>query len=77
MEEFLPITTFSRKDLACRVCGSLEDHGIPIMLEHIEIIEDETPYSAYRLLVPTVKRQHALRVIESVFRSEEQNTRAA
>ena len=77
MEEFLPITTFSRRDLANRACANLEDIGVPIMLEHIEIIEDGAPYSAYRLLVPTAKRQTALRVVESTLRSQEINRAAA
>lgn len=52
MERFVVLTSTSEQTLANRTCELLEDRGIPVMLEHREILNGSERASSYRLLVP-------------------------
>lgn len=52
MERFVVLTSTSEQTLANRTCELLEDRGIPVMLEHREILNGAERASSYRLLVP-------------------------
>lgn len=64
MEKFLVLTTTTEQILATRTCELLEDSGIPVMLEHIEILDGNTRAHGYRLLVPSQYSQTALRLVD-------------
>ena len=64
MDKFLVLTTTTEQRLANRACELLEDSGIPVMLEHIEIMDGNTRAHGYRLLVPAQFSQTALRLVD-------------
>lgn len=65
MDKFIHLTTIADRLIANRLCQSLEDAGIPVMLEHVDIIEHLQRASAFRLLVPTQLAQTARRLSEA------------
>ena len=65
MDRFLVLTTTTDQPLANKACEALEDAGIPVMLEHIEILSGKTRASGYRLLVPSQFTHTAMKVIDA------------
>lgn len=65
MEKFLVLTTTTEQNLAARACDMLENSGIPVMLEHIEILDGNTRAHGYRLLVPSQYSQSAMRIVDA------------
>jgi hypothetical protein len=67
-DRFLVLTTTFEQGLADRTCAVLEDAGIPVILEHVQIA-DRTPEniaykaSGYRVLVPAPHTQTAMRLV--------------
>lgn len=62
MEQFVVVITTTDQPLADRACAALEDAGIPVMLEHVEIHENNFRASGYRLMVPSQFVQSAQRL---------------
>jgi hypothetical protein len=65
MEQFLVLTTTTEQNLANKTCAALENAGIPVMLEHIEIVEGEDRASGYRVLVPSQFTATAMRLVKA------------
>ncbi|MCB0339368.1 MAG: hypothetical protein KDD53_07180 [Bdellovibrionales bacterium] len=65
MEQFFVLTTYSDHMVADSTCGLLEQAGIPVMLEHVEIHEAGVAASGIRLLVPFEYTQRAMKIIEA------------
>lgn len=65
MDRFLVLTTTTEQPLANKTCAVLEDAGIPVMLEHVEITHGETRASGYKLLVPSQFTQTAMRLVDA------------
>ena len=59
MDRYVVLTTTTEQNLAKKTCEALEDAGIPVMLEHREIVDGADRASGYRLLVPFQFRQRA------------------
>jgi hypothetical protein len=69
-DRFLVLTTTFEQALADKTCAVLEDAGIPVILEHVQISErgsKEAPYKAsgYRVLVPAPLTQTAMRLVSA------------
>ena len=67
-DRFLVLTTTFEQALADRTCAALEDAGIPVILEHVQISDrnaENIPYKAsgYRVLVPAPHTQTAMRLV--------------
>ena len=67
-DRFLVLTTTFEQALADKACAALEDAGIPVILEHVQISErdsDNAPYKAsgFRVLVPAPHTQAAMRLV--------------
>lgn len=65
MERFLVVSTTTEQSLANRSLSVLEEAGIPVMLEHVEIVAHgrRSSASGYRLLVPVDHVHTAMRII--------------
>jgi hypothetical protein len=66
MDQYLVLTTTTEQPLATRACDALEDAGIPLLLEHIEMSSGKHKASGYRLLVPSRFSQRARRLVDIV-----------
>lgn len=53
MEKFEVLTTTTEQKLANQTCEALEEAGIPVMLEHREIVEGPGRACGFRVLVPS------------------------
>ncbi|MFM1849006.1 MAG: hypothetical protein RL417_2480 [Pseudomonadota bacterium] len=67
-DRFLVLTTTFEQALADRTCAALEDAGIPVILEHVQISDrdlDDNLYTAsgFRVLVPAPHTQTAMRLV--------------
>jgi hypothetical protein len=65
MDQFLIIATLNHHMIANRTCAALEDAGIPVMLEHVEIEEDGISSTGYRVLVPSQHSSAATRLVNT------------
>jgi len=65
MDQFLIIATLTHHMIANRTCEALEDAGIPVMLEHVEIEEDGNSTTGYRVLVPSQYSSAATRLVNT------------
>jgi len=66
MEEYLPISTTSEREFATKCCDAIEKAGIPVVMEHIDIIQDGRFFPAFRLFVPIQFRQSGIKLIETI-----------
>lgn len=62
MDRYVVLTTIFEQVLANKTCEALEDAGIPVMLEHREVVSDDGRASNYRVLVPSQYTQTAMRL---------------
>ena len=62
MDRYVVLTTIFEQVLANKTCEALEDAGIPVMLEHREVVNDGERASNYRVLVPSQFTQTAMRL---------------
>lgn len=65
MDHYVLLTRISEQPLANRACASLEDAGIPVMLEHVEVKSGSTRASNFRLFVPGQHVQAAQKLVSS------------
>lgn len=66
MDHFLMLTTTTSRNKADRLCDRLEDAGIPVILEHIEVRDGALRAIGYRLLVPARNTAVALKLLGSL-----------
>jgi hypothetical protein len=64
MEKFQILTTTTEQSLANKTCAVLEEAGIPVMLEHVEMAEGRSRVSGFRVLVPIQHTQTAMRLAD-------------
>ncbi len=65
MEQFAVLTTVTDFGLMDRISNSLEQAEIPVLLEHVEIIDGEDKARGIRIMVPTtltVKAKECLKL---------------
>ncbi|MBN8549407.1 MAG: hypothetical protein J0M12_08845 [Deltaproteobacteria bacterium] len=62
-DHYILLTRISEQPLANKACAALENAGIPVMLEHVEVKSGATRASSYRLFVPSQFTQSAQRVV--------------
>ena len=60
---FSVLTIITQSSVADRTCERLEEAGIPVMLEHVEISYGPQVSHGYRLLVPSTMHQNAMSLI--------------
>ncbi len=65
MERFLILSTIKEQSLANRACAALENAGIPVMIEHVELRENGEKSQGFRLLVPSQYTQTAKRIYDA------------
>lgn len=65
MDHYVLLTRISDQPLANKACAALEDAGIPVMLEHVEVTSGATRASSYRLFVPSQFTQTAQRLVST------------
>lgn len=63
-DHYILLTRISEQPLANKACAALENAGIPVMLEHVEVKSGATRASSYRLFVPSQFTQTAQRVVD-------------
>jgi len=63
MDQYLPISIIGTRGGANKACEKLENAGVPIMLQFIEVEEAGEKISAYRLLVPMEFREASLTLL--------------
>ena len=59
---FVVLTSISEQQLATKTCEALEEAGIPVLLEHREIVDGPRKATGYRVFVPAQFRQSAMRL---------------
>lgn len=64
MDRFLVLTTTTERPFANKACALLEDAGIPVMMEHVEITQGNCRASGFKLLVPSQYTQTAMRLVD-------------
>jgi hypothetical protein len=64
-DHYILLTRISEQPLANKACAALENAGIPVMLEHVEVKNGGTRASSYRLFVPSQFTQTAQRLVDS------------
>jgi hypothetical protein len=62
MERFLVLFTTTESRVADASCEALEDAGIPVMIEHVDVLDQGSKIAGFRLLVPSHHSQEALKV---------------
>ncbi len=65
MDHYVLLTRISEQPVANRACASLEDAGIPVMLEHVEVTSGGTRASNFRLFVPDQHVQAAQKLVSN------------
>ena len=66
MDQFVVLATLSDNILADVVCSALESAGIPVLMEHVEIVQGHLNASGVRVLAPADKAQHAMLLVQHV-----------
>lgn len=65
MDKYLTLTTTTEQPLANKTCAMLENAGIPVMMEHVELKEGRARSSGYRVLVPSQFTQVAMKLADA------------
>jgi len=63
MEGYVVVSTTAEHRLADKTCQALEDAGIPVVLEHREVVLGARRAQNYRVLVPSEHSQMALKLV--------------
>ena len=63
-DKFVCIKVLTSQKLADRACTALEEAGIPVMLQHLEVEEGELRALGFRVFTPTRCVQSASRIVE-------------
>ena len=66
MEKFLVLTTITEQRVANHYCAVLEDAGIPVIIEHVEILDGSLCALGYRLLVPAEFTGAGMRILQNL-----------
>lgn len=62
-DRFLCIKVITDQSIADKACNALEEAGIPVILEHLEVGDGDVRALGYRLLTPSTCVQHALKIV--------------
>ena len=62
-ERFVSIKVLSDSASADRTCSILEEAGIPVLIQHLEIEEGTLKASGYRVLAPAHCAQTAMKLL--------------
>lgn len=62
MDRFIVLTSIAEQTLANSTCEALEEAGIPVILEHREIVDGNQRACGYRVFVPVQHQQAALKL---------------
>lgn len=62
VEEFVALTTTNNQDLANRISAALEDIGVPIVLEHVLLNNQE---NGYRISTQLRYKENASRIVDN------------
>ncbi len=65
MERFVVLSTFFESEQANKACEALEAKGIPVLVDHMEVIDGNTRAYGYRVLVPAHYSQEAVRLTQA------------
>ena len=63
MEKFLVLTTTTEQNFAAQTSETLENAGIPVMIEHVEILDGKDLAHGYRVMVPSQHSQSAMQLM--------------
>ena len=66
MERFVVLSTFFESSQASKACEALEANGIPVLVDHMEVVDGNTRAYGYRVLVPAQHSQQAVRLTHSI-----------
>jgi len=69
MDQFVVLTTVPDHILADNACTVLEEAGVPVLLEHVEIVRGKERVSGVRVLVPATAVQRASVLLDHVITS--------
>ena len=65
MDRFVVLTTYFESSHASKACEALEAHGIPVLVDHLEVVDGNTRAYGYRVLVPAEHSQQAVRLTKN------------
>ena len=65
MERFMVLTTTTEQPFVTRATELLEEAGIPVMIEHVEIMDSKNRALGYRVLVPRQYTQYAMQLVDA------------
>ena len=64
IESFIVLTTVSDQQLANKLCAALEQADVPLLVEHVELIDQGRSRVGYRLLSPSSVRETAMSIVD-------------
>ncbi len=62
-ERYVSITVFSDPVAADQACSVLEEAGLPVLIQHLEVEGGELKASGYRVLAPANYAQTAMKLL--------------
>lgn len=63
MDNFLHIVTTREQPATDSTCQALEEAGIPLMIEHVEVAANGEWFPGYKIYVPPQHSSRALRLV--------------
>lgn len=77
MEQYyLVLITSTERSVVNRACNLLEESGIPVMIEHVELLDGPTRARSYRVLVPSEFAQTGMRIVQTAQHGGQEQFRA-
>lgn len=64
VEPYLVLLTTADQDLANRICSVLEEVSIPVIIEHVDVMDENYIVAGYKLLAPPRFRETATRLVD-------------
>ena len=61
-EQYLVLSTTVDQRVVNKACAVLEEHEIPVMIEHIQLKQGREQANGYRILVPSHLTQKAMKL---------------
>ena len=65
-DQYVLLSTITEQGLAQQFCNAFEDADIPLMLEHVKILDRKDVTPGYRLFVPSRVIQQATQLFERI-----------
>lgn len=65
IEEFVVLAVNTRRSVMSRACEILEEQGVPVILEHVEVEDSHSGHRTpgFRLMVPTKVRERSVKLL--------------